>query len=181
MEVYDLARRELPQDVRVVVRGVDIDDVLIGRASNKFLSLPRIHPGDDVQFFTGDFTRPTSELSDLLTPFPDFNFISAYSTTMWVHLNGGTEGLKAFLDSMRQLTSKSGTLLVEPQDKKSYKTAAKRLRKMGIVSPHKAISTQDIDGLGPTITTLLGPHFESFRSLGNESWGRTLWLFESKR
>ena len=47
----------------------------------------------------------------------------------------GEPGLATVLKNMAALTVRGGSLLIEPQDKKCYKMAAKRCRKLGIPAP----------------------------------------------
>lgn len=58
-----------------------------------------------------------------------FHFISVFSTTMWLHINYGQVKLLNFLKILSvYFLNESGVLLLEPQPKKCYKTAIKRLK-----------------------------------------------------
>lgn len=55
-----------------------------------------------------------------------FDAAFCFSTTMWIHLNHGDDGLRALLAC---LASWSDSVIVEPQPWKCYRSAARRLRR----------------------------------------------------
>lgn len=57
-----------------------------------------------------------------------FDAVFSLSLTMWIHLNNGDDGLKAFLEKISNLAN---LLIVEPQPWKCYTTAMKRMRRSG--------------------------------------------------
>jgi len=60
---------------------------------------------------------------------PMFYLTTIFSTTMWIHLHSGDEGLRRFLERACCWTKKF--VLVEPQPSACYRKANTRLRKMG--------------------------------------------------
>ena len=66
-----------------------------------------------------------------------FDLISVFSTTMWIHIHSGDEGLVAFLKRISSLTN---YLLIEPQPSKCYGKVNVRLRKMN--RPEEDISLE---------------------------------------
>lgn len=62
-------------------------------------------------------------------PQPLFHLTTIFSTTMWIHLHGGDDGLREFIERACGWTKQF--LLVEPQPSVCYRKANKRLRKMG--------------------------------------------------
>jgi len=182
--LYARARAEIPSHVRICVRGIDIDPILTKRATAK---TGGVKEGDMVIFDSGDVTDPAVKSLLLSKENPSFDLLSIFSVTLWIHLNGGNSGLAAFLEAMAELVGasgcggegegKKGSLLVEPQDKKSYKTAAKRLRKMKVVAPHQKLSGEDIDNSSLLIDGVLATKFSNKQTLGSEAWGRTLSIY----
>lgn len=181
---YLRARAELPSHVNITMVGLDLDPVLISRASSKSSSATP-SSSDRIVFMTVDVmdnSNLASACASIIPSFADqpiaFDFISLYSVTMWIHLNHGDSGLSQFLENMASLTSSAGGLLVEPQDKKSYKTAAKRCRKMGLTPPpftHQ-LDSHAVDQIAVSIESQLRPRFHSVEILGTEAWGRSLIL-----
>lgn len=66
-----------------------------------------------------------------------FDLMSVFSTTMWIHIHSGDEGLVAFLKRISSLTN---YLLIEPQPSKCYGKVNVRLRKMN--RPEENISME---------------------------------------
>lgn len=66
-----------------------------------------------------------------------FDLTSVFSTTMWIHIHSGDEGLVAFL---KRVTSLTNHLLIEPQPSKCYGKVNVRLRKMN--RPEEDISLE---------------------------------------
>lgn len=98
IELHDIAVSELPSHVCCLVLGVDIDNVLIERATKKVGSM------DSVSFCTVDIMKEdagsgVSGINDFCekNKLKGFSFISLFSITMWIHLNHGDIGLEKFL------------------------------------------------------------------------------------
>lgn len=56
-----------------------------------------------------------------------FDMILCFSVTMWIHLNYGDSGFKIFLKNISSLTN---YLLLEPQNWKCYKSTSRRMRRL---------------------------------------------------
>lgn len=108
--------------------GVDLDENLILRASEKNC--------DGVTFKCLDIMSEDAAqtLDAYLNTFHKtrFDVVFCFSTTMWIHLNFGDEGLKTFL---KFLCDKSNILMIEPQPWKCYRNAVRRMKKSSQVFP----------------------------------------------
>lgn len=178
MALFARARSELPSHVRLVLLGIDIDPTLIERANAKFQG----EGHDKVSFSVGDvlsevqLARAFAGLGDP-SPLPlVFHFISLFSVIMWLHINHGTAGLMRFLDRISRLVSPLGSVLVEIQGAKSYKTAAKRCRKLGLSPPPFKIEREFVENVEALIVGHLcrsgdpSSALNVERRLGHESW-----------
>lgn len=106
------------------VLGVDIDQVLIDRASRKAEVVAAA--GDAVQFCCADVSEPAFD--DAVRSFlaratrapsqRPFELVTCFSVTMWIHLNKGDNGLWTFLERMSDMASH---LIIEPQPWKCYR------------------------------------------------------------
>jgi len=96
----DLAREQLPENVKIEVYGTDIDIELIARANNKKKSENEGTPdGVLLEFFSGDFLS-----MDGLERFHGrLHFVSVFSATMWFHLNHGDDGLRTLIERCTRL------------------------------------------------------------------------------
>uniref|UniRef100_A0A182QVM9 RNA methyltransferase n=1 Tax=Anopheles farauti TaxID=69004 RepID=A0A182QVM9_9DIPT len=114
--------------VRVSAIGVDIDQELCDRASRDF-------PG--IEFICGNvLSIATSEQGDrrvdpiecgmLRLGIEQFDVICCFSVLMYVHLNGGDEGLRRVLD---YLCNKGKFLILELQSWKKYRDQVRRLKR----------------------------------------------------
>lgn len=63
----------------------------------------------------------------------NFSVCFCFSTTMWIHLNHGDDGLKNFL---KYLTSICEILVIEPQPWKCYRNAVKRMKQQNFSFPN---------------------------------------------
>jgi len=124
--------------------GLDIDSTLIERASNKF-SCEVVDDKEKEEFmpvfkdcnlcssdahnnacssFFADSTKTYQEK----IPRKMFSLTTIFSTTMWIHIHSGDDGLTKFLERACGWTKKY--LLIEPQHSGCYRKAKVRLRKM---------------------------------------------------
>jgi hypothetical protein len=62
------------------------------------------------------------------SPQPIFHVTTIFSTTMWIHIHSGDDGLHAFLTRACNYTQKY--IIIEPQPSNCYRKANVRLRKM---------------------------------------------------
>lgn len=197
--IYRTIRAELPESVQVNVVGVDIDGDLIQLANNKYSSnrpipssseapLPEITNIDRIHFANIDFTNETMITAfrerlvnewQIMKTSDNFQFISVFSTTMWIHINHGDEGLRKFFKDVKTfLFPHFSALLVEPQPPKCYTNAARRCRKLRISYPpylEKVDRSQALTLLKDIITKDL--LLSSSYYFGKEEWGRTLNLY----
>lgn len=123
-QVMQEAHRQLP-GVVVKAVGIDLDDVLIGRAKEKYRDDPRMI------FATVNIMETDSLRKFMLAEhITSFSLVSCFSITMWIHMNHGDEGLMQFLRAVGDASSCS--VLLEPQLWKSYRKANERCRRRGI-------------------------------------------------
>jgi SAM-dependent methyltransferase len=177
VEIHRRARNEIPSSVSCLTLGIDVDPVLIERANKKF-------PGDHVFFLEAKFLDddegvPTVRrfLQEKCGDSEAFSFVSLFSITMWVHLNHGDDGVVKFIKAATDLTA--GSILIEPQPWKCYRSAARRCRKLGI-APHahyQDLEIRDIDAEACKLMRLPDYGMKSFWPLGTETWGRSLLVF----
>ena len=155
--------------------GIDLDDVLITRSKES-----NIFP-NEVTFQRLDIMEenaPSQLLMYLHThKRNEFDIISCFSTTMWIHLNYGDEGLENFIKYISDITK---YLLLEPQEWKCYKSAARRLTRLN----HKVFEIKKLKV--KNITEFLKSFLENQCNMklqtcfGETSWGRKLYLFSKK-
>ncbi len=180
IELMTAAKAQLPPHVTVKLCGIDIDSHLIALAKAKYEK-----EGDDSIFFeTIDVMDETANARFKAAYFSKhsitgFAFVCLFSITMWVHLNHGDAGLRAFLDLGGDYLVSNGNLLVEPQPWKCYKNAEKRARRLGLEkpkylseivwrSPEKDITDYVIQSV---------PDMQSYWLLGKEDWGRSIYIY----
>lgn len=88
-------------------RGIDMDKVLIQRANDKLTT----NTTDKV---TGEFS--VGNICTDMETFPSVDMTSLLSTTMWIHVHAGDDGLRRVLEQTCQKTKQF--LLIEPQPSK---------------------------------------------------------------
>ncbi|KAG7318991.1 hypothetical protein KOW79_017465 [Hemibagrus wyckioides] len=169
---------ESDRSKRIHLLGFDLDENLILRAQNSN-PFPQ-----NIQFIPLDITSQDShtELASYLKKFglSRFHLCSCFAVTMWVHLNHGDAALLAFLS---RLASVSKCLLLEAQPWKCYRSAARRLRKLGR-SDFDHFKTLEIRG---DMAAQAKEHLEKqcgmelVQSFGSTSWDRSLLLFKRRR
>ncbi len=162
----------------VYLLGFDLDQDLILRAQNSN-PFPQ-----NLQFIPLDITddaKSRAVLQSYLGRFgcPRFHLCTCFAVTMWVHLNHGDA---AFLSLLSRLASLSEYLLLEAQPWKCYRSAARRLRKLGR-SDFDHFKTLEIRGdMTAHATEHLGKQcsMELVQSFGNTAWDRRLLLFKRR-
>jgi SAM-dependent methyltransferase len=131
-----------PQQPLLHVKGLDLDPILIERAKNKvaagdalcsssvqydFRQIDVLQHGlsaTDSSNSSGtcaDGKPPLNTLADLITLF---------STTMWIHIHGGDDGLRRVLGQI--CAAAAHFVVLEVQPSKCYGAAATRLRRLGL-------------------------------------------------
>jgi len=112
--------------------GIDIDPTLIERANAKITD-KGTEIKSNYKFQVCDVGNKSQHESCYQSFLPHgtnkFDLITVFSTTMWIHLHSGDEGLKEFIKRVCQYTN---LLLIEPQPSKCYRNANVRLRKMNL-------------------------------------------------
>lgn len=111
-------------------QGIDIDSKLIERANLKWNDTSEISG----HFYVGNVCLDL----DSLIPDQSVDLISLLSTTMWIHVHVGDDGLEKVLQLLCQKTRRY--IVVEPQPSKCYRNAVVRLRKLG--RPELDVSTE---------------------------------------
>ncbi|KAG8585220.1 hypothetical protein GDO81_004924 [Engystomops pustulosus] len=139
---------------------------------------------DSITFSTLDITDASSlgTLGSFLDRFGQSSFHIGFcmSITMWIHLNHGDEGLVEFLNLLKTLCD---YLLVEPQPWKCYRSAARRLRKLGKQN-FDHFHTLSIRGdMAEEITKIMTKDgtAELIHQFGETDWDRSLLLFKVRR
>lgn len=161
---------------KVHLLGFDLDATLIQRAQQT-----NPLPGS-VSFIPLDITEDSNQLQDYLNQHgcSHFHLCVCLAVTMWVHLNHGDSGL---LQLLSRLASISQHLLLEAQPWKCYRSAARRLRKLGR-SDFDHFKTLKIRGdMAEHAKEHLERHcnMELMQSFGSTAWDRKLLLFKRKR
>lgn len=190
--------RELQPDRRVVGLGLDLDANLITRATSKYSD---IEEGVGVTFAAVDLVSDWSRAEKLMraflkehhtdgigrqkeaeqkgrVPTRKFDILTIFSTTMWIHLVHGEEALKDFLVHASEWTY---CLVVEPQTHKNYKTARRRLKRVGLQPCQHFNAMADSEYPRMLMTCAdrgLVREFEGSMNMGKSSdWGRELHIF----
>lgn len=172
-----LVREPAQADVnKVRLLGFDLDETLIKRAQ-QMNPLPSC-----ISFVPLDITTDTHQLQDYLNQHgcSHFHLSLCLAVTMWVHLNHGDAGL---LQLLSHLASISQHLLLEAQPWKCYRSAARRLRKLGR-SDFDHFKTLKIRGdMAQHVKEQLERHcgMELLQSFGSTAWDRKLLLFRKRQ
>jgi SAM-dependent methyltransferase len=162
----------LPSPVHFV--GIDIDPVLVERAKKKDQGKMNVTG----EFHVGDICKDL----DKLIKDNSMDLISLLSTTMWIHVHAGDDGLKAVLKQICQKTKRF--LLIEPQPSKCYRKAMTRLRKIGRpelnVSSDRLKLRPNVEEEIDAILQWAGFDRVAFSNQEKTEWNRTLELYERK-
>ncbi|XP_014023670.1 pre-miRNA 5'-monophosphate methyltransferase [Salmo salar] len=167
-----------PPDSDLQLLGFDLDETLILRAqqTNPF--------PQNISFIPLDITEDAAsqtQLQDYLRQHGGFRFHLSLclAVTMWVHLNHGDAALLGLLS---RLASVSQHLLLEAQPWKCYRSAARRLRKLGR-SDFDHFKELKIRG---DVAEQASEHLEKhcgmalMQCFGSTSWDRRLLLFRRR-
>jgi SAM-dependent methyltransferase len=163
---------------KVTARGIDLDPVLIQRAQEKSRERSSTDEAIEASFEEVDILSTENSEAEGFTA----DFTSLFSTTMWIHIHGGDEGLTRVLEKLCNQTRHF--LLVEPQPSKCYRNATMRLRKLG--QPDFDVSSDRLklrSNIEEEIDKILKE--QSFRRVQLEEtdpdktkWNRSLRLYE---
>lgn len=160
---------------KVYLLGFDLDEILIQRAQ-------QANPvPSNISFVPVDIMKDSDQLKDYLNQHgcSRFHLCLCLAVTMWIHLNHGDSG---FLQLLSCLASYSQHLLLEAQPWKCYRSAARRLRKLGC-SDFDHFKTLKIHG---DIANHATEHLEAncgmelIQSFGSTAWDRKLLLFKKR-
>jgi SAM-dependent methyltransferase len=163
---------------KVTVKGIDLDPVLIQRAQEKWQQNESADAAIQASFQEDDILSTEISETEAFTA----DFTSLFSTTMWIHIHGGDEGLTRVLKKLCAQTRHF--LLIEPQPSKCYRNATMRLRKLG--QPDVDVSSDRLK-LRPKIEEEIDKILEeqSFKRVQPEEtdtdktkWNRSLRLYE---
>lgn len=166
---------EQPEMSNVHLLGFDLDEILILRAQQA-----NPLPGN-ISFIPMDIMEDFEQLQGYLNLHgcSRFHLCLCLAVTMWVHLNHGDSGL---LQLLSHLASISQHLLLEAQPWKCYRSAARRLRKLGRsdFDHFKALKIRgDIaEHAREHLETNCG--MELNQSFGSTAWERKLLLFKRR-
>lgn len=158
--------------------GFDLDEMLIQRArsTNPF-------PGN-ISFITLDIMQDEASRAQLGTYLQTFGRCTFHlsvclAVTMWVHLNHGDVGLMGFLS---RLAAASEHLLLEAQPWKCYRSAARRLRKLGRDDFEHFKSLEIRGDMAENVRQHLERNcdMDLIQSFGSTSWDRKLLLFRNR-
>lgn len=172
-ELLSIAQRQLPHTVKVVAVGVELDDTLVKRAKAKY------GENDNLVFEKLNIMKDCLSAVMNKHGIPQFSLVTCFSTTMWIHMNYGDDGLTRFLLMMGSLSDCS--VLVEPQLWKSYRKAMERCRRRGITELpyYKNLKIKDIKKICINIYThSFGMTLQ--KSSVTPHWNRPLLLFSFK-
>ena len=92
---------------RIEFEGIDIDPVLVSRASKKWTNTETVAGS----FRAADVCEAIKEMDDR-----SFDLISLLSTTMWIHVHAGDAGLERLL--LQMCDKAKHFILIEPQPSK---------------------------------------------------------------
>ncbi|XP_059184366.1 pre-miRNA 5'-monophosphate methyltransferase [Centropristis striata] len=160
---------------KVNLLGFDLDEILIERAQQN-----NPLPGS-ISFIPLDVTKDTDQLQAHLSQHgcSHFHLCLCLAVTMWVHLNHGDTGL---LQLLSRLASISQHLLLEAQPWKCYRSAARRLRKLGRSDFDHFKSLKIRGDVAQHAREHLERHcgMELVQSFGSTTWDRKLLLFKRR-
>eukprot|EP00128_Syssomonas_multiformis_P010731 Colp12_sorted_trinity150504_noHs@11840 len=106
-----------------------------------------------------------------------FDLVTAFSITMWIHINHGDDGLRYFL---RKLSSMCMKLIIEPQPWKCYRNAARRMRRLKLPPPPFLDNLEwQRDIVERMHEYIMSPAcgFTRYKELGETQWGRPVILY----
>lgn len=170
--LFQQIRKDLPDHVTISILGIDLDSELIDRANSCFVTNEN---ANNIKFKTLNIMDQIEE--EVL--YGTFDIVCLFSITMWVHLNHGDEGFLRFIQNAAKYSSHS--LLIEPQRWKSYRSAVKRSRKLGLPNfpfNNGDLTLKDIDGaIRDTLISSECGMLEC-KGLGTDSWERPLLLYQ---
>ena len=177
-------REALPDsDIRLL--GIDLDSTLIEAARVKHASVPGAS-FECHNVMQEEFDHHISAFCQSEN-IKGFDLVTCFSTTMWIHLNYGDQGLKRLLSKLA--TACASLLVIEPQRWKSYKNAVERCRRRHM---EKFSAYSDLTWRGTEVEGLISRYLSksmSFELLQQSTcpheivssdvmfWGRNMLIF----
>ena len=142
MAMISSLRKAVHNEQIIRCLGLDLDPALIQRATDKFsrkdnddnsgcmpvFKACNLCSYDEHNNACSSFVTNTTNTQQEAIPKEMFSLTTIFSTTMWIHLHAGDDGLTKFLERACAWTKKY--LLIEPQHSGCYRKANVRLRKM---------------------------------------------------
>ncbi|XP_066305413.1 pre-miRNA 5'-monophosphate methyltransferase-like [Branchiostoma lanceolatum] len=159
------------------IMGCDIDNILIQRAAENNRRTDRL-TFQSLDYMSTEQRQET--LGGYLQRFgrTKFDVTFCFSVTMWIHLQNGDSGLMDFLRSVSRWTR---FLLLEPQPWKCYRSAGRRLRKLGREGFPLLGTLQIRSDVEQVIDRCLKEcSMTRVETFGETQWGRKLVLYHSK-
>ncbi|CAH1249796.1 BCDIN3D [Branchiostoma lanceolatum] len=158
--------------------GCDIDNILIQRAAENNRRTDRL-TFQSLDYMSTEQRQET--LGAYLQRFgrTKFDVTFCFSVTMWIHLQNGDSGL---MDFLRSVSGWTRFLLLEPQPWKCYRSAGRRLRKLGREGFPLLGTLQIRSDVEQVIDRCLREECGMMRveTFGETQWGRKLVLYHSK-
>ena len=155
--------------------GVDLDAQLVQRATEKCA-------GPTVEFRRLNAVTDVQDRDDLWSGYlaergrQRFHVAFCFSTTMWVHLNQGDDGLVSLLTCLCRWAD---NVIIEPQPWKCYRSAARRLRRAGKPPfPHYdslVHRSSVLDHIDHVMRNQLAMTLHAH--LGDSEWNRPVWWY----
>ncbi|XP_015906366.2 pre-miRNA 5'-monophosphate methyltransferase [Parasteatoda tepidariorum] len=158
---------------QIYMLGIDIDNVLITRCNESNKNEANI-TYEQIDIMNENALQKLKSYLELHKK-SEFDIVTCFSTTMWIHLNNGDDGLNYFL---RIVSNLSKHLLIEPQEWKCYRSAVRRMTRL-----HREkfdVQLLKIRNISEHLILFLSTHCDMYlkECLGETSWGRKLYFFK---
>ncbi|GIY23537.1 pre-miRNA 5'-monophosphate methyltransferase [Caerostris darwini] len=171
--LYSHLRSELPDNIEFFILGIDLDSNLITRCKESNVYT------EHITYQQMDIMSDSSQLQLFLQKFnqTQFDLITCFSTTMWIHLHHGDEGLNQFLKFISEL---GNYLLLEPQKWTSYKSVVRRMKRLQCetFTLEKLKIRDTVDHLLKFLPLECNKYLYKFEET---SWNRSLFLFKNDK
>ncbi|XP_049865171.1 probable RNA methyltransferase CG11342 [Pectinophora gossypiella] len=159
-------------NVDIHMLAIDIDPTLINRAQET-------NTNSDISFQAINIMEETD--CDVIHKYlksherKSFDVTFCFSVTMWIHLNNGDDGLKQFLQFIKDI---SKTIIMEPQPWHCYRNAQRRVKKSGNSFPlyEQLEIRSDVDIVIENILTQ-NSHRKNYESSAS-SWKRKVQSYQ---
>ena len=157
--------------------GIDLDEHLIQRSQDS-------NENGDIVFEVADVMKE-SDRKSVIAPWlsnhgvHEFDLVTCFSITMWIHLHHGDEGLKDFL---KYLTSFARFVIIEPQPWKCYRTAKRRMKKLDCDTFEKFAMLKWRNNVEQNVCDYLSEdcNMRLIKTFGCTDWDRKVCLFAKR-